>query len=66
MIRVIASKAPLPRAIYDPAAPRPPQKSAQTITEIQGEGTFLMLLHKLQQSDYEWVDDAEPFMIFKE
>lgn len=66
MIRAIASKTPLPRTIYDPTAPRPPQKSAQTIMEIQGEGTFLMLLHKLQQSDYEWVDDAEPFMIFKE
>jgi len=65
MIRVIASKEPLPTTVIDPAANKPEAKDARATTEIQGAGTFLNLMHKLQATQVEWVEDAQAFTIYK-
>ena len=68
-IRVIASKTPLPRYIYDPAAADPTRRShardTHGVRERQGTGSFLNLLDKLHASDHEWVEDVQAFTIYK-
>jgi len=65
MIRVIASKEPLPPTVIDPAAGKSEAKDSRGTSEIQGTGTFLNLLHKLQTTQVEWVEDAQAFTIYK-
>ncbi len=67
-IRVIASKRPLPRYLYDPTASAPAGGSGATsshaTSEQQGSGSFLQLLHKLHGSEYEWAEDVQAFTIY--
>ena len=65
MIRVIASKEPLPPTVLDPAVSKPEAKDARTTTETLGTGTFLNLMHKLHATHLEWVEDAQAFTIYK-
>ncbi|TSA00843.1 MAG: DUF4384 domain-containing protein [Nitrospiraceae bacterium] len=65
MIRVIASKEPLPPALIDPAAKDETQKGTRSTSESLGTGTFLNLMHKLQATQTEWVEDAQAFTIYK-
>jgi len=65
MIRVIASKEPLPPTVVDPTASKQEAKDARATTEILGTGTFLNLMHKLQATQSEWVEDAQAFTIYK-
>ena len=63
MMRVIASKVPLPRDLYDPRTQPHERVKDHAVTERQGTGSFLNLLHKLHRSDIEWVEDAQAFTI---
>lgn len=63
MMRVIASKVPLPRDLHDPGAQQSERATDRAVTEIEGTGSFLNLLHKLHRSDIEWVEDAQAFAI---
>ena len=63
MIRVIVSKVPLPRDLYDPRAQQRDRATDRAATEIEGAGSFLNLLHKLHRSDIEWIEDAQAFTI---
>ena len=63
MIRVIVSKVPLPRDLYDPRAQQRERATDRAVTEIEGTGSFLNLLHKLHRSDIEWIEDAQAFTI---
>lgn len=65
MIRVIASKEPLPSSLIDPAAKDETQKGTRSVRESLGTGTFLNLMHKLQATQTEWVEDAQAFTIYK-
>ena len=65
MIRVIASKEPLPSSLLDPAARDETQKGTHSTSESLGTGTFLNLMHKLQATQTEWVEDAQAFTIYK-
>ena len=65
MIRVIASKDPLPPSVFDLAAKEQPQKGTRATSESLGTGTFLNLMHKLQATQTEWVEDAQAFTIYK-
>lgn len=65
MIRVIASKEPLPFSLIDPAAKHETQKNAHSTRESLGTGTFLNLMHKLNATQTEWVEDAQAFTIYK-
>ena len=65
MIRVIASHEPLPPSVADPAASKAEAKDSRGTIEIQGTGTFLYLMHKLQATQVEWVEDAQAFTIYK-
>jgi hypothetical protein len=65
MIRVIASKESLPPSVVDPAAGKPEAKDARATTETLGTGTFLHLIHKLNATQTEWVEDAQAFTIYK-
>lgn len=63
MIRVIVSKVPLPRDLYDPQMQQRERATDRAVTEIEGTGSFLNLLHKLHRSDIEWIEDAQAFTI---
>ena len=63
IIRVIVSKVPLPRDLYDPRAQQRERATDRAVTEIEGTGSFLNLLHKLHRSDIEWIEDAQAFTI---
>ncbi len=65
MIRVLASKEPLPPSLFDPTIREVPSKDSKRVTEIQGTGSFLNLLHKLHGTTFEWVEDAQAFTIYK-
>ncbi|MCX5724112.1 MAG: DUF4384 domain-containing protein [Nitrospirae bacterium] len=63
MMRVIVSKVPLPRDLYDPRAQQRERATDRAVTELEGTGSFLNLLHKLHRSDIEWIEDAQAFTI---
>ena len=65
MIRVIASKEPLPFSLIDPATKGETQKDARSTRESLGTGTFLNLMQKLNATQTEWVEDAQAFTIYK-
>jgi len=65
MIRVIASKEPLPPTVIDPAAKDVARRDAHATSETGGAGTFLNLIHKLNATQTEWVEDAQAFTIYK-
>lgn len=65
MIRVIASKEPLPLSLIDPATKNATQKYDRARSESLGAGTFLNLMHKLNATQIEWVEDAQAFTIYK-
>jgi hypothetical protein len=65
MIRVIASKEPLPPTVIDPATRDEAQKGTRSTSESLGTGTFLNLMHKLQTTQVEWVEDAQAFTIYR-
>lgn len=65
MIRVIASKSPLPPSLTDTTAPDFTQKGANSSKEIHGTGSFLGLMSKLNANPIEWVEDAQAFTIYQ-
>jgi len=65
MIRVIASKAPLPMSLLDPSEVDSQERNARGSSEVHGAGSFLSLLRKLNAADVEWVEDAQVFTIHK-
>jgi hypothetical protein len=65
MIRVVATKVPLPQSLVDPSGPTSPEGSLHISSELHGNGSFLKLMHKLQSIDLEWVEDAQAFTIQK-
>lgn len=65
MIRVIASKEPLPFSLIDPANKNEVQKDVRSTSESLGTGTFLNLMQKLNATQTEWVEDAQAFTIYK-
>ena len=65
MIRVIVSKVPLPRDLYDPRTQQRERATDRAVTEIEGTGSFWNLLLKLHRSDIEWIEDAQVFTIYQ-
>ena len=65
MIRVVATKAPLPKSLVDPSVPVSTEGSLNVSGELRGGGSFLKLMHKLHSIDVEWVEDAQAFTIQK-
>ena len=65
MIRVIVSKVPLPRDLYDPRTQQRERATDRAVTEIEGTGSFWNLLLKLHRSDIEWIEDAQAFTIYQ-
>ena len=66
MVRVIASKTPLPLTLVEPMERRFRVANVQTTEEVTGEGSFLGLMRKLMASNAEWVEDAQAFTIRQE
>lgn len=65
MIRVIASKVPLPLLLINPATRDETQQGVHSTSESRGTGTFLTLMRKLNATQIEWVEDAQAFTIYK-
>lgn len=65
MIRVLISKTPLPLSIFDSTIGDRREAGAVVVGEKQGGGSFLTLLHQLQLSRVQWVEDAQAFTIYK-
>jgi hypothetical protein len=63
MIRVVATKAPLPQSLLEPSGPTSTERNLPISSELHGSGSFLKLMHKLQTIDVEWVEDAQAFTI---
>ncbi len=63
MIRVVATKVPLPHALMELSRATKTENNLHTSSEFQGGGSFLKLMHKLQSIDLEWVEDAQAFTI---
>lgn len=64
MIRVVASKVPLPGTTIDPEAHEAgPQKDLSVSGETQGRGSFFTLLAKLHRTREQWVEDGQAFTI---
>lgn len=63
MIRVVATKAPLPHAFLELSGTTKTEDNLHTSSESHGGGSFLKLMHKLQSIDLEWVEDATAFTI---
>ena len=63
MIRVIATKTPLPQSIVSPSWPSSTERNLHISGEIHGTGSFLKLMHKLHSIDGEWVEDAQAFTV---
>jgi hypothetical protein len=63
MVRVIASRTPLPMVIMSPAEKYYRAKDVQATAEVTGEGTFLALIRRLVVADVDWVEDAQAFTI---
>jgi len=65
MIRIIASKIPLPQSLTVPAKEEAPSENLHNTTELHGEGSFLNLMRRLNATTIDWVDDAQAFTIEK-
>lgn len=63
LLRVIASKTPLPDRVLTGGGK---QKKQHEVVETTGGGTFLDLMRRLSASDAEWVDDNVAFTIYKD
>jgi hypothetical protein len=63
MIRVVATKVPLPNSLVEPSGPTSTERNPHISSELHGSGSFLKLMHKLQSVDLEWVEDAQAFTI---
>ncbi len=63
MIRVVATKVPLPQSLLEPSGPTSTERNLPISSELHGSGSFLKLMHKLQTIDVEWVEDAQAFTI---
>lgn len=63
MIRVVATKAPLPQSLVEPSGPTSTERNLPISSELHGSGSFLKLMHNLQSLDVEWVEDAQAFTI---
>ena len=63
MIRVVATKAPLPQSLVGFSEPTSTERNLPISSELHGSGSFLKLMHKLQSIDLEWVEDAQAFTI---
>ena len=65
MIRVIASKVPLPRSLLGHSDRNTAESNVRASGEAHGAGSFLSLLRKLNATELEWVEDAQAFTIQK-
>jgi hypothetical protein len=65
MIRVIASKEPLPFSLSDSTNKNETQEDVRSTSESFGTGTWLNLMQKLNATQTEWVEDAQAFTIYK-
>lgn len=65
MIRVIASKTPLPKSILYAAEREHGGKNLPGSSEIHGQGSFLTLMRQLNGTDTEWVEDTQAFTVHK-
>lgn len=65
MIRVIASKTPLPKSIVYATEREHGGKNLLGSSEIHGQGSFLNLMRELNRTDNEWVEDAQAFTVHK-
>jgi hypothetical protein len=65
MVRVVASKTPLPISVVVPDGKNSTDTGLRRIAHVTGEGTFLALMRKLIAADVEWVEDAQAFTIHK-
>jgi hypothetical protein len=65
MIRVIASKTPLPKSIGYPTERDHGGKALLGPSEVHGQGSFLNLMRELNRADAEWVEDAQAFTVHK-
>lgn len=63
MVRVVATKAPLPHALMELSGATKTEDNIPTASNFQRGGSFLKLMRKLQSIDLEWVDDAQAFTI---
>lgn len=65
MIRVIASKIPLSKAIIYATEREHEGENLPVSSEIHGQGSFLTLMRQLNRTDTEWVEDAQAFTVHK-
>lgn len=65
MIRVIATKTPLPKLIVYAAEREHGGKNPLGSSEIHGQGSFLSLMRELNRADIEWVEDAQAFTVHR-
>lgn len=63
MIRVIASKIPLPKSVVYPAERNHGGRNLLGSNEVHGQGSFLNLMRKLNSANTEWVEDAQAFTV---
>lgn len=63
MIRVVATKVPLPQSLVEPSRTPKTEENLHISNEFHGGGSFLKLLHKWHAIDLEWVEDARAFTI---
>jgi len=61
VIRVVASKEPLPKSVLEGRTAR-----GQAQTETHGAGSFLKFMQRLNASGLDWAEDVQAFTIFKE
>ena len=65
MIRVIASKTPLPKSVVYPTEGDHGRRNLLGSSEVHGQGSFLNLMQELNRVDTEWVEDAQAFTVHK-
>jgi dimeric dUTPase (all-alpha-NTP-PPase superfamily) len=65
MIRVIASKIPLSKAIIYATEREHEGENLPGSSKIHSQGSFLTLMRQLNRTDTEWVEDAQAFTVHK-
>jgi len=63
MIKVIATKAPVPLSLLDPNREDTSPNQAAVSREQSGKGTFFYLISKLHHAKVPWVEDGQAFTI---
>lgn len=63
MIRVIATKTPLPLALLDPTQVDRSHPESSAANELQARGTYIHLVAKLHRANVSWVEDGQAFTI---